>query len=339
MHVVWRADEPAWDAALAALPDELRDVYFTAGYHALEDGGQASLVELDGERLLVPGMRTPIPDTALADLQTPNGYGGPLGTAGMTGARLAAAWEAWRSAAAANGVVAAFFRLHPLVDTTRWLPSDATILDDRETVLVALEDGLDAALKRAEARLRNKVQRAFAGGLAVQWNAPADWPQFEALYADAMERLGAASALRFPAAYFARLRALPSVSLATISDARGVSAACVFLHGARWTHYHLGARRADADGDHMACIFYSAIERAAHSGSRGVHLGGGATTAPDDSLLRFKKRFSDRLLRYRVARVITDRERFTELIAVWQARAGRSPAWLLGYRQSLPRGT
>jgi hypothetical protein len=336
MHVVWRADEPAWDAALAALPEDVRDVYFTPGYHGLEDGGQASLVEVDGERLLIPGMRIPIPGTSLADLQTPNGYGGPLGTEGMAGPRLTAAWDAWRDVAAKHRVVAAFFRLHPLIDNARWLPADATIADDRETVLVSLDDGLDAAMQRTESRLRNKVKRAFADGLAVRWNDPGDWARFEPLYADAMERLGAVAALRFPPSYFERLRALPFVSLAAVSDASGVSAACVFMQGPRWSHYHLGARRDDAEGHHMGSLFFSAIERAAQAGLRGLHLGGGATTAADDSLLRFKRRFSDHVRLYRVARVVTDRARFDELIAAWQSHAGRPPSWLLGYRQARP---
>jgi hypothetical protein len=110
------------------------------------------------------------------------------------------------------------------------------------------------------------------------------------------------------------------------------------MRGPRWAHYHLGARRADSENHLMSFVFYRAMERAAEAGLAGLHLGGGASAAPDDSLLRFKRRFSDRLLQFRVARVIADAPRFNQLIEDWEARAGRPPAWLLGYRQPLPQG-
>jgi len=337
VEAVW-VNDAAWANALAALPPEMHDVYFSPAYHRLhrEDAGCVVVSEGDA-RLIVPGLLHAIPgETGLWDLQTCNGYGGPLASAGAAPEWLARAWDAWREAAAARGVVAAFFRLHPLIDNRGLLPPDATVVDDREMVTIDLSAGAAGAFEAADSRFRNKVRRAERDKMEVRWDAPEDWPAFEALYADAMERLGAVEALRFGADYFAALRSLPGARLAAIHDAGGLLVGAVFLEGARHWYYHLGARRPAEENLAMSFLFHRATQRAAEAGALGLHLGGGATPAPDDSLLRFKRLFSPMRPRFHVARVIADRDRFAKLLKAWEARAGRPPRWLLGYREPAP---
>ncbi|MEP6859984.1 MAG: GNAT family N-acetyltransferase [Deltaproteobacteria bacterium] len=311
-------DAAAWDAAL----EPGTDVYFTHAYHALHaaDGVQPSCFAAD--RLLVPGLRTAIPNSDRADVQTCNGYGGPLG------ATDAPAWVAWREAARADRIVAALFRLHPLVATENLLPPDAEIRHERATVFVDLKAGLDAAWRAADGRHRNMVQRARREATAVAWDASA-WPEFVAMYRAAMDRLAAPEALRFSDEYFTRLQTYRPAQLASLHDDRGLVAAAVMLWGPRWGHYHLAARREDAPNYAANIVVQAALERAAELGLQGVHLGGGTTNAPDDSLLRFKRSLGGKELAFRVARVIADPPAFDELVA----RRGGSPTWLLGYRQ------
>jgi hypothetical protein len=336
MQGIW-VDDAAWTAALGALPADDLDVYFTPAYHRLHEQEAGCVVVTDGGlRLVVPGLLHPIGgEPGAFDLQTCNGYGGPLASAEADAAWLEQAWAAWRQAAAARGVVAAFFRLHPLLDNRRWLPREATIVDDREAVLIDLGRGADQAFHAADSRFRNKVRRAERAGLDVRWDAPEDWPAFETLYGEAMERLGAVEALRFRAPYFRALRALPGVTLGALHDADGLLVAAVFLGGGRTWYYHLGARRQAAENQAMSFLFHRATQRAAGAGARGLYLGGGATPADDDSLLRFKRLFSPVRVRFHVARVIADRERFAALIARWELAAGRRARWLLGYRESM----
>jgi hypothetical protein len=330
------ADDPMWAGALAALPPPLADVYFTPAYHHLhDDAAQAAcwVVEGEGARLLVPGMRAAIAAGG-SDLQTPNGYGGPLFDGDPTA--LEPAWAAWRAAAIREGVVAAFFRLHPLLENHRFLPADATVVDDRETVYIDLTNGPEAVLDSADTRFRNMASKARRTGVEVRWNQADDWVLFEAMYGSAMDRLGASAALRFPPRYFAALRTLPEAELATVAGPDGLEAAAVFLNGSRWSHYHLSARSERAENHLMSAIFDRAIHRLAARGQAGIHLGGGTTPSPDDRLLRFKRSFSPRLLRFSVARVIADVDAFQRLQDAWRASTGHSPGWLLGYRQ--PQG-
>ena len=323
--MTWSTDD-AWQAVL----DPTTDVYFGPAYHALHQTSSSTpccFTLVDGSnQLLVAGMRTTIDGSDAFDLQTCNGYGGPLARGDSK--FLAEAWAAWKLAAKRERIVAALFRLHPLLDQRPWLPPDATVRHERETVFVDLTDGLEAAWNRADGRHRNMVQRARREGASVQ-SDPAGWPAFITLYRAAMDRLGAAESLRFSDTYFSRLCAHGSVELLSLSDARGVASAAVMLWGPQWGHYHLAARRHDAPNYAANLVLQVAIERAQQRGLSGIHLGGGTTNASDDSLLRFKRSLGGRAQPFHVARVIADPEAFEALVA----RRGGSPTWLLGYRQ------
>ncbi len=325
-----------WSRALAALPSELQDVYFSPAYHALHAGDGTPVgfcIEAGEHRLIVPGLQTPIPTTGLYDLQTPNGYGGPLLSAGAPLEFVQEAWRGWRTAAAARGIVAAFLRLHPPLGNRGWLPEGSRLLVDRKTVWVDLSAGLQASWRAAESRHRNMVNRARKEGTVVRWNEPDDWREFEALYARAMGRLNAPDRLLFDGAYFSRLRSLEGAELCCTRDEHGVVAGHVFLWGPLWGHYHLAARKDDSPNFTMSFLMQAGLERAAARGLRGMHLGGGASTSPDDGVLKFKQSFGGTLLDFEVALVIADAEKYQALVNDWTEREGRAPSWLLGYRQ------
>jgi len=348
MHIRGEVSAAEWAEALRFLPEASRDIYFTPEYHGLhvanKDGEAWCTAVSDGaQTLLVPGLRVPIPSGFACgpvanhfDLQSCNGYGGPIASPGASREFLEDAWNQWRACSAAAGMIAAFFRLHPLVDNARWLPADATVLFDRKTAFVDLTDGLEAAWHRADSKHRNMVSKGRREGVEVCWGGADCWMEFEKLYCAAMERLNAPAALRFSPAYFAHLQRLPGVDLAYVTMNGTLSAAAVFLNGPVWCHYHLSARRDGTPNHLMNCILQAAFERAAQRGLKGMHLGGGRSSLPSDSLLRFKCGLGCALVDFKVALVIVDTEQFLRLTAQWAREVGRPPQWLLGYRQPKP---
>lgn len=331
-------DGARWHAALDALGPALTDVYFSPAYHELHerngDGRACCFGVTDGDaRLLVPGLRVALGAAAgSADLQSCNGYGGPLASPGADTAFLERAWASWREAARQDGIVAALFRLHPLLDNRRWLPADAVVRRERNTVFIDLAAGREAAWQSADARHRNMVSKARRAGATVTWGAEGAWDDFVALYRPAMARLGAASSLDFSDEYFSGLRTLDA-EVAILADERGPAAGAIFLWSPRFGHYHLAARRTDAPNFATNLVLQAAIDRAADRGLAGVHLGGATTNDPDDSLFRFKRSIGGRLLDFEVALVVADEPAYRALIAERTARTGTAPTWLLGYRQ------
>ena len=127
---------PDWWTALRRLPANFSDMYFTPEYHHLHaangDGTAECTAIIDGEQtLIVPGLRVPIPAadaSVCSDLQTCNGYGGPLASPNASREFIEQAWAEWQRQRAAAGVVAGFFRLHPLLANERCLPAAARVI-------------------------------------------------------------------------------------------------------------------------------------------------------------------------------------------------------------------
>ena len=340
-----------WGDVFPRGPATFRDVYFTAGYHqaqVLSSDSSEGICFIVGEqedaRLLVPGLKTPVtvPGEScwcpgIFDMQTCNGYGGPLATPDADSLFLERAWAEWRGEAARRGIVAAFFRLHPLIDNARWLPRSAKVVADRQTVFVDLSRGAEAAFRAADSRHRNMVSKGKKEELEVRWNRLEDRDDFEGLYCVIMERLNADASLRFRHEYFLAIWNLPFVELACVRSPSGVlQAGAVFMFGEVWAHYHLSARHSDSPNHLANCILQSAAERAVAQGLRGLHLGGGRTGDPGDSLLKFKQAFGGSLLDFKVALVVADDRTYGALCQRWESVSGRKPVWLLGYRQPLP---
>jgi len=337
-------DETAWDALVAASD---ADVYFTPSYHRISEIGEGGrpmclVARHPAGTLLVPGLvRDAAPDlvSGALDMQTCNGYGGPLLLTRSTPARdeLHSMWASIRAVAIRERVVAAFFRLHPLLGNERWLPDDAEVRFDRQTTFIDTRLPQEVLWKRASTGHRNMVRKASRLGAEVRWNSAEDWRDFPALYTAAMERLAAPAALRFPPQYFSALAESSFADVAAVRTGSGLAAAAILLRGRTWAHYHLASRTAGADNSFSSAILDASVARSRSLGLAALHLGGGRTPAEDDTLLRFKSALGGDRLDYRVARVIFDQNRFAELTAAWTRRNGAAEAWLLPYRQPATR--
>jgi len=336
---VYSTQDAEWDGVVRRCIGDDPEPYFLAAYHRLHelhgDGvAEAAVVSRDDQLLFIPGLRVAIAaDATHTDLQSCNGYAGPLATPNADPSFMSWAWQAWAEEERRRGGVAAFFRVHPLVDNRSWLPNESETRLDREVAYVDLRQGCAHAWQASSARHRNMVNAARNRGIHVEHtNAAEDWAEFAALYIAAMERLQAPVRLRYSDDYFRALARLPGTELILIRDAHGaIVSAAVFLSGARWCHYHLAARRADAPNYSGNAILQHAIDRAAERGAEGLLLGGGVTTAADDPLLKFKQGIGTNMLSFFVARVIADPETFS---ALTQARSRFGPtSWLLPYRQ------
>jgi hypothetical protein len=342
-------DQLAWKDILSSLPIACQDTYFTPEYHSLHvangDGESICTTVREGNAsLLVPGLRIPIPplpnESAASlhfDIQTCNGYGGPLATPDATADFLERAWTRWRVGCCEQGIIAALFRLHPLLHNERFLPQSAPLINDRQTVFLDIDCGLGELWRKADSRYRNMVNKGRRESVQVVWNEPAAWDEMESFYRRAMQRLDAPANLRFSSAYFDALRVLPGAELAVVRHNGAMAAASVFLFGPIWCHYHVSARDPDA-GNHLhSVILQSAVDRAIERGLHGLHLGGGRTNSPDDGLFCFKRSAGGELCDFKIALVVADRSRYDALCNVWQQEEGCPPSWLLGYRQPKTR--
>ncbi len=304
----------------------IEDVYFRPDFLALHSAPDPY------DHLALPGFVMgaavrPIPGGRGHDLETPHGYGGPVGRDGTC---LAAGLDAWRRRQGAAGRVAEFMRLHPCLEVTGLEGLVDHLAFNRLTVMVPLEGGTERRWAGYSKTTRT-ILRQTARTLQVRRLAPNEAPLFQALYEAMLARHGAPERYRFAPRYYRDLLAAPWTT-AWVAEREGEAlAASCFLHaGAPLAHYHLsGGTAAGLAAQAQYLLLETAFAHYAAAGCAWLHLGGGRTPAADDGLWRFKAKFSPIHARFHVAGLIHDPERF----AAWGGmRGGR----FLGYRWDVP---
>jgi hypothetical protein len=296
-------DMQAWRVALSALPASLQDVYFQPEYAALTvrspEQRAVLFVYQQGEHVWaypfvireivhVAGDRL---EESWCDIETPYGYGGPLSNTDDA-SFLASAHQSFTDWCRKYRVVAEFVRLHPLLNNQRWLCPQAELIFDRETVSVDLarvKDDMPPFSKGACYMLR----RAERAGMSVTLQSPtAGIEYFAELYGQTMKRVAADREYFFAYDYFVRLAGLASMSgwLLAVEGGGGWLASAMFLRGSNFLHYHLSAAIHEIAPPGATNLLISSAARLGHqAGLTRMHLGGGRTSAPDDSLLKFKR--------------------------------------------------
>lgn len=94
----------------------------------------------------------------------------------------------------------------------------------------------------------------------------------------------------------------------------------IFLKHGDYFHYHLSGRSYLADNSVNNFLLHYAYQFALKTGARSFHLGGGRSTAPDDSLLKFKRSFSRNLLPFHIGKKIHNPKIYNDLINQWEVK-------------------
>jgi len=326
-------DQGRWLELEALLPPASRDVYFLPAYlrlHQQMGHGQAFCwAYREGPRLalwtylarpIAPlGFRLP---AGLLDIEGPYGYNGPqLSHPGEPDFALRMA-EAFGRHCASQGVVASFMRFHPLLGNH--LANGHQALPNRQTVVVELEPPAESIWAgQYDSNNRNSIRKALKLGVEVRPASGADdYLRFAALYRQTMADLGAEDFYFFPDSYFLGLRQLlPAHHLLLLAwQGPALVAGLILLHHGPHAHYHLSARDAAARLNANNLLLHEAILRAKALGCRRMHLGGGASTRPDDPLMAFKSRFSPHRLDFFIGKKVFLPEEYALVIRQWEER-------------------
>ncbi|MCA9665824.1 MAG: GNAT family N-acetyltransferase [Myxococcales bacterium] len=326
------AADQAGELSVAEL---LEDVYYRADYQALHAAPDAlELATGDGGFCHGAALR-PLPlDAGGApgwhDLETPYGYGGPIA---HDLAALERGLERWCERQRDMRHVAELIRFHPLIDARALAARLDFFARDRETVIVDL--GVSAEARRAAYHPSARRHLARARRALEVRPLRADERDAERLAAMHHAMLGRqrADARHWaPTSYYASLLGAPwSDAWAATLDGEVIAAMCFISSTARIAHYHLGGgdKRGRAHAAHYLLLDH-AFEHYAARGASWMHLGGGRGAALDDSLLRFKRRFSPRAASYYVGGIVHDPQRY-------RALGGAQHGWFLGYRRGVGR--
>jgi hypothetical protein len=321
------------------------DFYHLAPYHVMAEQageGEARLfVYTEGEyAIALPLLLCPLDEveqlglagTGWMDATSVYGFPGPVGSHRDIPAAVTANFQgALRQRLCDLRVVTAFSRLNPLLNQ-RQLLADGEVYPVGHTVAIDLTLPPDLQRSYFRRAFKRKISKLRRLGLTVVRDQDGSYfEDFFRIYHETMRRVGATRRLFFSRDYFHRLRAALGSCLdlfVCLLDGKPISAGlCIACHGI--LQFHLGGTLNRAlQLAPMKLLVDELRLWGISQGLRVLHLGGGATTDPADTLLHFKKGFSDRTHEFAVWRSILFPDvyqRLCEQNAQWSERHQLEP--------------
>lgn len=226
----------------------------------------------------------------LYDLETPYGYGGPLSNSNEP-AFLQRAFDAYRSYCQQQSIVCEFIRFHPF----NLLSENRELFDmhfaERQVVIVDLEQSSAQRRQHYSKTTRNIVKKAAQNLTVNSEHVPIR--EFVSMYYDTMQKNTASDFFYFEESYFEALMKIKGVSLIAIQKEQQYASIGFFMCSNELAHYHLSANNQELAKDNGNYLLLdAAFEHAKAQGCRYMMLGGGRTSSPEDSLFKFKSKFS-----------------------------------------------
>lgn len=286
-------DATRWDQLVDYLPFDLRDVHVSSAWGRLNEkpGVTAHLAVLideeQGYLVCQPFLQRKINSTPLIDL-TSAGYGGP-----MTSSVLPTKWESnnfqkgWIEWCDANRVVSEFYLANPVhaAHQSVLLAYDSGEIMERTVVLLHLGDD-EELVRGMRPNRRQSLRKANSATIK-----PVDGTTMWAVYNQAMQRKAAAERWQLSPTYFNRLLDHGGTVLGAYDGHQLKAVAAFLLQGRATAYYHLAATTEPPASGFADQLIVAGAKLAKNAGFDWLHLGGGLSMAPDDSLLQYKASF------------------------------------------------
>lgn len=231
------------------------------------------------------------------DLTTPYGYGGPLveAVSGKEDALIAGFMKDFGDYCKKNRIVSEFIRFHPIVANHQWFTKDYEVIYSRKTVGTNLKDFEDPFQSEFSKSCRKEVRRSLRDGVTYRiTKAPEDISNFEAIYAQTMDRNHAADYYYFEPSYFRDCQKYFKNNILIVEalfEEKVVAMGFYFIYG-DFIHMHLsGTLNEYLQYSPAYVLKYAVTLWGKEHGFQMIHHGGGKSSEPDDSLYLFKKKF------------------------------------------------
>lgn len=315
----------------------MQDIYFDANYisiyEKLGEGRSRSFVYTNKDKKAtysflinsVNDLNFDL-DKEYFDIQSAYGYNGVL-TNSYDSQFIEAFYKVFSNYCNNNNIIAEFTRLHPLLGNQEFSKNHMQIVFDRETVALNLQQSYTTIwTNEYSSRNRNMIRKAqkigYSSKIIVQPSRQ-EIDQFISIYNSNMKMVGAEEYYYFNKDFFystfAQLK--EHVLLINIEDNMGqVVCSTIFFHYGGFFHYHLSGRTVDADNSVNNFLLDEAIKYSRDTGAKTFHLGGGRSSATNDSLLKFKSNFSKTRLPFYIGKKIHNQEIYDEVVRQWEVK-------------------
>lgn len=315
-----------WDNYLDLLPSTKQDIYFAEAYLNLykDDGISECFICQEDENIwLFPYIKKQIiyKNNIYWDFESPYGYGGPISNCDNNGF-LRQAQNEFYSFLKNNGFIAGLIRFHPLLNNHILLQNCATLFFNRYTVGVnLLLDIKKIWQEQMHSKLRNSIRNAQKAGFTFLVDTTFRfYDEFKNLYIETMKKNHAAEFYFFNNEYFELVKEsfLGNSFLGHVLHGKEIISSAIFLYSNDYSHYHLSGN--NSDYLHMnpnSFLLFKSIEYFKSINKKIFHLGGGADSSIDNTLYRFKGRFSKQRYDFYMGEIIFNQSIYDSICMDW----------------------
>lgn len=345
---ILRPDNSNWDTWLARAP---HDFYHCAAYHAfaeqMGEGRAQLLVYGKADRFLAwPYLLTAIDESEQLDANSVYGYSGPFGVGLEDSEFRIRAWRAMLTVWAEQRLVTLFTRFHPILGNHAYCegmhgvtaPSGGELLCLGRSVSIDLSSNREQRRRSYPKILRQEIQAAERAGLVVEYDEQwAHYVTFSELYRTTMRKNDANERYLFSPQYFEGLRAALGNDghLVVAHKNSEIAAALLFSVRGHIAQAHLtGVNPLFHALSPLKLLLDELAEITRGLGARMLHLGAGRG-GKEDSLYRFKSRFSSLQHEFVVGRWVLDAEAYRALVDARDVPAGNNTGFFPAYRSPL----
>lgn len=338
-YQIIESDDPEWDKILYSLPAEFHDINFTARYHKLMETVYSAKAELfvatEDEKIFfhpylirqIANVGSVQIDDELFDIQSAFGYTGPVTNTDNT-EFIQASNCLFEQVCSSKNIVAEFIRFNPLLQNHNLSVNTHNIelSNLKEYIVMDLTQSLETINQNYKHSLRTNIRVAKeypnwdwtvsnqkdislkAGGLIQKRLDEKRVEQLYNLHTNYYEKLSdfiISDGYTFIA--YDKLTDKPIAAEVFIFDKNHV----YFLHSARDIE---DPRSSNIN----TCLIHEAILFFKNEGFKWFFMGGGVTNSSDDSLLKFKKKFSQNVRNFFIGKRIFNNETYSKLCDIWE---------------------
>jgi hypothetical protein len=257
---------------------------------------------------------SPIIGTAAFDVEPFMGYAGPLINTGDQ-KFIRAALEIYSNKCRELNIIAELIRFDPLLGNQAafFQQESVQVSVAKDVVVVACCAEEDKLLSHFSEACRRRVRLGLRSRRFARLESGEELFQFRALYESSVKRRNMGRHWLFSENLYRHASNSELFAMYGVYDNDRLVAAALVLHHPTCSHYALVANAPDYPPGASELLVFGIAQESAKRGTSRLMLGGGITSAPDDSLLRFKQKFAAETSAFYIGKLIHDRTRYFQL--------------------------
>jgi len=325
--------------------DLLNDIYYSSDYISLyikETEDLFNFQYIEGNSIFInKSIKRPIKkignvkvNDGFYDLETAYGYGG-FYTNNEDEIFLKKAMMEYYKRCKEEKIIAEFIRFHPF---NNFPIEHGSFFDfniyDRDTVIVDLNLNYNTIVSEYSSSLKRKIKKEKKNNLKFEEIIANDIniSIFIKMYTLTMNKKNADNFYFFDINYFKQLFNIKNCKLYVVKQNKIIINMIIIFVSNDILYYHLGAT--DDRYYHLSpnpLLFDSLISNM-HLKYKYLYLGGGTSSLEDDSLLKFKQKFSKNTKPFYISGKIYNIDIFDKYNRLWQEQSKKNVKYFLQYR-------